>query len=163
MDELPHTRRFLDAARAWMTPGGRRAQMRRCAKRSRSGLVDLPPLAARSAFAPRAGLRCRWRQVALGLGAVAVLAAGIWQLRLRQSAACRLRCSRGGERARRAAGGPGARGRFGRRRPRGRAARAASPLTRTSLPATTTLRASCGLAAVDGMLRHARYRDALRR
>jgi hypothetical protein len=176
MDELPpHARRLLDAARTFDDPAPERRARADAALRdafAARGLVDLPALSARSAApAPHAAVRLSLAvKVALGLGATAVLAAGIWQLKAaqRRDDPPASQPSAASPRATEplplapapagAAGSGAAPAPAPRAAPSGKSARAHKPNAGDDSALRSELRL---VAAVDGMLRLGRYADAL--
>ena len=177
MDELPpHARRLLDLARTLDDPEPERRASADAALRSAlaaHGVTNLPQLAARSlAAAPalKAGVRLSLGvKLALGAGAIAVLAAGMWQLRMEP----RPKSAPATQSAPVQPPVPD----VTRAMPADEGANAATPRhalrAQSSKPAHARKLAADSdaalrnelqlLAAVDGMVRSGRYRDALRR
>ena len=180
MDELPpHARRLLDAARTLDDPEpARRARADAVVRDALAarGMVGLPALVERSAHAAAAtGLRWSLRvKLALGLGTVVVLGAGVWQLRAAQERGAQPPLPQSAASARApeleppaaqpvveapAAGAAAAHAAQSRIKPSDRPARAPRPAAGDDAALRSELRL---LAAVDGMLRNDRHREALR-
>jgi hypothetical protein len=183
MDELPpHARRLLDAARTLDDPEpARRARADATLREALAarGMVDLPALIERSApAAAPTGLRLSLGlKVALGLGAAVVIAAGVWQLRAAQDGDAQPALPKSAARERApelvppaappvveapAAGASTTAAAYvaqPRAKPSDRPARAPRHIADDDAALHSELRL---LAAVDGMLRNDRYRDALR-
>jgi hypothetical protein len=179
MDELPpHARRLLDVLRTLDDPEpARRARADAGLRKAFAahGMGDLPALEPSApATAPTALRLSLGVKLALGLGAVVVLGAGVWQLRAAQNGGAPSALPHSAASARvpeleplaappvteaPAAGAGAGHVAQPRAKPSNRQARATRPVAGDDSALRSELRL---LAAVDGMLRNDRYRDALR-
>jgi hypothetical protein len=177
MDELPlHARRLLDVMRRLDDPEpALRARADAGVRRALAahGMGDMPALEPSARATAPTGLRLSLGvKLALGLSAVAVLAAGVWQLRAAQDDGAQraLPQSQASVRAPElpapppvvavpAAGAGAAQLTQPRAKPSNRQARASRQVAGDDSALLAELRL---LAAVDDMLRNDRHRDALR-